>query len=184
MISVPSWNEAAAEVAADYWRSRGFPSVRIESGPKLRGRRGSDLGSFFPYFFWRLGAGFWDVDWKRIWTSLTMAPGEFGGVQVDLEVTVAGGLTRRVTEWGQAFYRMEIAELQHILFGAGDLEEVWKRFTKAERKGTALWLWTKRVAGMRLSEDWEAEILELEAAFLLAGEDPPKQIGGFSDRFS
>lgn len=173
MISVPYWNEVAAEVAADYWRSRGFTSVRLESGSKLRGRRGSDLGSFFPYFFWRSGAGFWDIDWKRVWASLTMAPGEFGGVQVDLEVTFAGGLTRRVTEWGPAFYRLEIAELQHILFGAGDLMEVWARFTKAERKGTALWLWTKTLAGRRLSEDWEAELFELEAAFLLAGEDTP-----------
>jgi hypothetical protein len=171
VISVPSWNEATAGVAADYWRSRGFTSVHLESGPKLRGRRGSDLGSFFPYFFWRSGAGFWDVDWKRIWTSLKIAPGEFGGVQVDMEVAPGGGLSRRVTEWGPAFFRLEIAELEHLLNGAGDLEEVWGRFTEAERKGTALWLWTKKAVGLRLSEDWEAEILELEAAFLLAGED-------------
>ena len=173
VISVPSWNESAAEVAADYWCSRGFSSVRLETGPKLRGRRGSDLGSYFPFFYWRSGAGFWDVDWKKVWASLTMAPGEFGGVQVDLEVTLGGSLMRRVTEWGPAFFRLEIAELQHLLFGAGDLKEVWERFTKAERKGTALWLWTKRLGGMRLSEDWEDEILELEAAFLLAGEDSP-----------
>lgn len=102
-----------------------------------------------------------------------MAPSEFGGVQVDLEVTPAGGLTRRVTEWGPAYYRLEIAELQHLLFGAGDLTEVWERFTKAERKGTALWLWTKRFAGRTLSEDWEGELFELEAAFLLSGEGSP-----------
>ena len=179
---MPSWDEAAVEVAADYWQSRGFTSVHLEPGPGLRGRRGSDAGSFFPFFFFRSGAGFWDVDWTRIWARLTMAPSEFGGVHVDLEVTPGGGLTRRVTEWGPAFYRLEIAELQHLLFGTGDLKEVWNRFTEAERRGTALWLWTKRFAGNRLSEDWEAEILELEAAFLLAGEDPPKQIGGFSDR--
>jgi hypothetical protein len=102
-----------------------------------------------------------------------MAPGEFGGVRVDLEVTPFGDLTRRMTEWGPAFFRLEIAELEHLLFGVGDLSEVWERFTKAERRGTALWLWTKKFCGRRLSEDWEAEILELEAAFLLAGADSP-----------
>lgn len=174
LISVPSWDKSTAEVAADYWRTRGFSSVRLESGPKLRGRRGSDLGSFFPFFFWSSGAGFWAINWKKVWATLTMEPSEFGGVRVKLEVSLFGGLSRRLPEWGTAFYRLEIVELQHLLYGRGNLTSVWKRFTGDERKGTAFWAWTRKFGGRgRLSEEWEAEINELEAAFLLAEENSP-----------
>jgi hypothetical protein len=79
-----------------------------------------------------------------------------------------------MTEWAPAFFRLEIAELQHVLYGMGDLPDVWQRFTEAERRGTSRWLWTRKLGGRgRLPEDWEDELSELEAAFLLVGDGKP-----------
>ena len=166
VISVPSWDEDAVELAAEYWRRRGFAAVRLEEGPTLHGKRGS--GTLLPFFFGRSGAGFLDVDWTRISTLLTMAPGEFGGVRVEVEAHWVG-VTYRMTGWAPAFYRLEIAELEHVLNGKGDLPDIWERFTEAERRGTSRWLWTRKLGGRgRLPEDWEDEFSELESRFLLA----------------
>ena len=169
-ISLPDWNDRAAEVARSYWGQRGF-EVSVGEGPSLRGVRGSGIGTFFPFYWGRHGAGFLDIDWRKPEGEMTMTPQSGLAVLIEMDLALVT-LPGRQTDWATAYLRLEVAELHHILWDAGDLAEVWRTFTEAEREATTRWLWTKKLAGRRVSDDWEEEISELEVRFLLAGEGP------------
>ena len=171
-ISLPAWDELAAEVARSYWSERGFV-VSVGDGPSLRGARGSVLGTFFPYYWGRDRAGLLDVDWRKREGKLTMTPRSGRDVLVELDLALVT-LPGRQTEWATAYLRLEVAEFHHIMWGEGGLSEVWQRFTAAEREATMRWLWTMGLAGRHVSYEWEEEISELEIRFLLAVEDRRK----------
>ena len=130
------------------------------------------LASLWPYEMSLLGGTLLAVDWRKLRARLTMKPGDFGGVHVELDVLAVAirEHSRRFTEWGPAFWRLEIAELEHVLRGKGGLEETWKRFENAEHAASSNWLWSKGFAGRRLSEEWEHEIYSLEDRFLLVSD--------------
>ncbi len=165
-LLVPDWDERLAAVAAEYWSGRGF-DVSVTEGPGLTGTRGSGVGTFFPYFFGREGAGFLDIDWRKMGAHLSMTPADPDHVRVEMSVFTFLDFNLRKTQWGPAFLRLEVAELHHVLRGGGTLEAVWKRFTAAERRASAAWMWTKGMAGRRLSEEWDDEIADLEARYLI-----------------
>ena len=171
-LSLPAWNKRAAEVARWYWTQRGF-TVSVGEGPSLSGVRGSGVGTWLPFYYGRDGAGFFDIDWKEPKGKMTMTPhsGHSVIVEVDLAFPSLVSMLGRETDWASAYVRLEIAGLHHILLDAGDLAEVWRRFTEAERQATARWVWTKRRAGRRVSDEWEDEISVLEVRLLLAGDD-------------
>ena len=173
-ISLRAWNERAIELAGSYWSQRGF-SVSLDKSPRLLGTRGSRVGTLFPFYWGRERAGLLDVDWTKPEGTMTMTPVSERAVLVELDLALLG-LPGRETDWATAFLRLEVAELHHILWDAGDLAEVWARFTDAERGATRRWVWTKGLAGRRLFDEWENEISELEVRFLLAG-DPGSDMG-------
>ena len=166
--------------------------MSLEDGPSLRGVRGSGVGTWFPFYFFHDGADLFDIDWRKPEGKMTMAPqpGQSVLVEVELACPALISMFGRETDWATAFLRLEIAELHHVLWDAGDLAEVWRRFPGAEREATARWLWTKRRAGRRVSDEWEDEISVLEVRLLLAADDrthPEYAVrirvqGGFADR--
>lgn len=171
LITVPAWDGRIAEIARAYWCQRGFSVSVDEDGPSLRGERGSPFGTVFPFYWRRDGAGILDVDWRKPEGGMTMLPQSKHDVLIGLDIALFTWPSRE-TEWAAAYLRLEIAELHHILWGKGDLAEVWLRFARAERRATARWIWTKRLAGRRVSDEWEDEISELEVRLFFAGGDP------------
>jgi hypothetical protein len=165
-ISVPAWDAHAAEIAESYWRRRGF-AVSMADGPSMCGVRGSSFGIFFPFYWGREGADILDVDWRKYPGKVRVTPQSEGQVLVELDLGLVT-LPGRQTDWAMAYLRLEVVEMQHLLWDAGDLAEVWSRFTAAEREATSRWIWSKRLAGRRVSEEWEDEISDLEVRFLLA----------------
>lgn len=170
-LAVPDWNDAAAQVAVEYWRTRGF-ETRLDVGPSLIGTRGSEEGSWKPFVGETKGVGNAfdyvrvDIDWRKFHTTLLMGPQETGVVSVDLEI-FRGTRGWRWTEWGTAYWRLEIVELHHLLNGMTSLEEIWDRFNPAVEKALRIWVWTQRLFGTQMSEAWEDEISDLEVQLML-----------------
>ena len=108
-----------------------------------------------------------DIDWRRFRTTLLMDPQEPGVVRVDLEI-FRGTRAWLWTEWGTAYWRLEIVELHHLLNGMTSLEEVWDRFNRAVEKALRGWVWTQGLFGRQMSEVWEDEISDLEVQFMLS----------------
>lgn len=163
-LKIPAWDDSAAEVAVEYWRRRGFNELSVETGPRLAGRRGSELGSWFPIRWFRT-AYLWELDWRKCETSVVMAPDGPGEVKVELEAFL-GPRPRRYTGWGRAFLRLEVAELNHLLCGGESLLDVWTRFEADSRSATAKMAWTKGLMKRPLPEEWDVEIEGLELRFL------------------
>lgn len=167
-ITLPEWSDRSAKVAASYWAGRGY-TVSVGEGPSLRGVRGSAWGTLFPFFFGAGGAGFFDIDWRKLASEMRMTLDSRESVLVDFELTPPLSMNRRYDAWALEHTRLEVIELQHVLYGAGDLSEVWGRFTEAARRSTRWSIWTKGFLKSRIPEDLEDEIAELEVRFLLAG---------------
>jgi hypothetical protein len=115
------------------------------------------------------GAGFFDIDWRKLASDVRMTSDSRESVLVDLELTPLLSMSRRYDDWALEHTRLEVIELQHVLCGAGDLSEVWGRFTEAARRATRWSIWTKGLIKRPIPEDLEDEIAELEVRFLLGG---------------
>jgi hypothetical protein len=167
-ITLPEWSDRSAKVAASYWAGRGY-TVSVGEGPSLHGVRGSAWGTLIPFFFGVGGAGFFDIDWRKLASEMRMTSDSRESVLVDLELTPLLSMSRRYDDWALEHTRLEVIELQHVLCGAGDLSEVWGRFTEAARRATRWSIWTKGLIKRPIPEDLEDEIAELEVRFLLGG---------------
>ena len=84
-----------------------------------------------------------ETPWRPFGSSLLGLSLRCFILRVDLNVFVPGDFSFRWTEWGAAFWRLEIVELHHLLRGAVGIEDVWSRFEEAERSATRAFVWTK-----------------------------------------
>lgn len=151
-FALAAWDDDAASTVVEYLRSRGFANVEVSSvdgAPLVLARRGSWWGNLTSF------------DMTKVRAEIRVGGAEAGTVGVELEVQT---FAQEITQWNAAVWRLELVELQRVLCGRGRLGDVWSRFNRDRKFASLRWVLSGMTHGKRLSQGWEAELKDLEAA--------------------
>lgn len=149
-VPLTTWDDAAAQRAIEYLRTRRFVNARASSsptGPIVAASRGSWLGNFTSF------------DMTKLRAEIHLSSAAVRSVEAVLDVTTFG---QQITQWNKATWRLELIELDRVLRGLGTIDGVWARFKPDARAAAFKWTLTLMEGGQRLPPDWEAELQELE----------------------
>lgn len=123
-IRLPEWNEQVKQKIMAFWHKRGIVFSQT-NGDVLKGRRGSRWGNLTSF------------DMSKLRADLTITktgPGDIGCV---LDVNTR---YQDITEWNEAYWRLEMDTLENYLLHDDQREEEWRQFRGASR--AAAWQWS------------------------------------------